>query len=227
MQYQLRDSLSFCVVDGHPIFLDISGDRYFMLPATLERAFTAYIDGHDLSTSSLRTLLEHKILLPAGHLERRCQTSCAKPATRSAMEDQVQDEGVSVREYLKVLAIVCKVRSRLRRKSLYVLLNDLAAHRRSKVSLSAAASRKSIDADVVAAANQFHRARKWVPFGTTCLLDSLSLVTYLANRHLPADLVFGVALSPFSAHCWVQFRHIVLNETVTGAAAHTQILVWQ
>ena len=227
MQYRLRDGLSFCVVDGHPIFLDISGDRYFMLPATLEHAFIAYAEGRDSSASSLRALLERRILLPSGHFERRCQTSSAKPATCSAMEDQMLDEGVSVREYLEVLAIVCKVRNRLRRKSLYVLLNDLATHRRSKVGPSAAASHKSIDADVVAAANQFHRARKWVPLGTTCLLDSLSLVTYLANRHLPADLVFGVTLSPFSAHCWVQFRHIVLNETVTGAAAHTQILVWQ
>lgn len=226
MRYQLRDGLSFCVVDDHPIFLDISGDRYFMLPTTLEHAFTAYIDGRDSSTSSLRALLEHKILLPAGHLKRRCQTSSAKPTTRSAMEDHTRDEGVSARVYLEVLAIVCKIRSRLRRKGLYTLLNDLAVHRRSKVSPTDTVSRKSIEANIVAAANQFRYARKWVPLGTTCLLDSLSLVTYLANRHLPADLVFGVTLSPFSAHCWVQFRHIVLNETVTGAAAHTQILVW-
>lgn len=226
MQYQLRDGLSFCVVDDHPIFLDISGDRYFMLPTTLEHAFTAYIEGRDASTSSLCALLEHKILLPAGHLEQRCQASSAKPVTRSATEDQVRDEGVSARVYLEVLAIVCKIRNRLRRRGLCTLLNDLAVHRRSKVNPTDAVSCKSIEANIVAAANQFHHARQWVPFGTTCLLDSLSLVTYLANHHLPADLVFGVKLSPFSAHCWVQFRHIALNETVTGAAAHTQILVW-
>ncbi len=226
MQYQLRDSLSFCVVDGYPIFLDISGDRYFMLPTTLEHAFTAYIEGRDLSTSSLRALLGHKILLPAGHLDRRCQASIAKPTTHSAMEDQTEDDGVSARVYLEVFTIVCKIRSRLRRKGLYPLLNDLAAHRRNKGGPTDTVSCKFIEANTVAAANQFRYARKWVPLGTTCLLDSLSLVTYLANRHLSADLVFGVMLSPFSAHCWVQFHHIVLNETVSSAAAHTQILVW-
>ncbi|MBD8873373.1 lasso peptide biosynthesis B2 protein [Rhodanobacter sp. DHB23] len=226
MQYQLRDGLSFCIVDDHPVFLDTSGDRYFMLPEALESAFTAYIEGRDASTSSLRTLLGHRILLPEGHPDRRCETSSAEPVTRSAMEDQTQGDGVSARTYLEILAIVCRVRSRLRRKNLHALLSDLAAHRRGKAGCTAAASGKSIEENLVAAANQFRHARKWVPLGTTCLLDSLSLVTYLANHQLPADLVFGVALSPFSAHCWVQFRHIVLNETVTGATAHTPILVW-
>jgi hypothetical protein len=141
------------------------------------------------------------------------------------MEDQTPGEGVSARVYLEVMAIVCKIRSRLRRKGLGALLNDLTAHRRGKASLTDAASLKSIESNIVVAASQFRCARKWVPIGTTCLLDSLSLVTYLANHHLPAELIFGVTLSPFSAHCWVQFRHIVLNETVTGVAAHTQILV--
>jgi len=226
MQYKLRDGLSFCFVDGHPIFLDVSGDRYFMLPTILEHAFTAYIDGRESSAATLRTLCEREILVPAEHSGRICQIPPAEVATRSATEEHTRDKGVSARVYFEVLTIVFKIRRRLRKGGLYELLNDLAVRRKRKASPAGTFSHESIEASIVAATNQFRNARKWVPLGTTCLLDSLSLATYLANRHLPANLVFGVTLSPFAAHCWVQFRHIVLNETVTGATAHTQILVW-
>jgi hypothetical protein len=105
-------------------------------------------------------------------------------------------------------------------------LNDLAVYRKSRLSLAHAFHPTSVETETVAAANQFRHTRNWVPLGTSCLLDSLSLVTNLANRNLWANVVFGVKLAPFSDHCWAQFRDIALNETVTGAGAHTTILVW-
>lgn len=226
MQYKLRDGLSFCFIDGHPIFLDVSGDRYFMLPTIMERAFAAYIDGRESSAATLRTLLEREILVPAKNSGRPRQTPPLEVATLSAAEEHNRDKPVPARVYFEVIAIVFKIRRGLRRGGLYELLNDLAVRRKRRASPTGELRHEPIEASIVVATNQFRNARKWVPLGTTCLLDSLSLATYLANRHLPADLVFGVTLSPFAAHCWVQFRHIVLNETVTGAGAHTPILVW-
>lgn len=226
MQYRLRHGLSFCFVERHPIFLDIRNDRYFMLPAVLEHAFATYIQGGEPPAAPLSALLEQKILIPTASPRCSDQAPTTEAATRSAMEDKTGGEGLSALVYLEVLSIVYKTRNRLRTMSLCALLNDLAVHRSSKASFTDAASCKSIEANIVVAANQFRHTRNWVPVGRACLLDSLSLVTYLANRHLPANIVFGVNLSPFSAHCWAQFRHIALNETVTGVAAHTQILVW-
>lgn len=227
MQYKLRDGLSFCFVDGHPIFLDVRGDRYFMLPTIMEHTFAAYIDGRESSAMTLHALREREILVPAEHSDRICQTPPAEVATRSATEEQTRHKRVPARAYFEVLAIVFKIRRRLRNGGFYELLNDLVVRRKRNPVPAVAPSYESIEASVVAAADQFRSARRWVPVGTTCLIDSLSLATYLANRNLPGDLVFGVALSPFAAHCWVQFHHIVLNETVTGAAAHTPILVWR
>jgi hypothetical protein len=226
MQYRLRDGLSCCFVEGHPIFIDIRNDRYFMLPAVLEHAFAAHIQGHEPSAAPLPALLDKKILIPTTFSHCSDPAPATESATRSAMEEETGGEGLSALVYFEVLSIVCKIRHRLRTMGLYALLNDLAVHRRNKVSFTETVSCKSIEADIVTAANQFRYTRNWVPVGRTCLIDSLSLVTYLANRHLPANVVFGVALSPFSAHCWAQFRHIALNETIMGAAAHTQILVW-
>lgn len=223
MKYKLRDGLSFCFVDGHPIFLDVSGDRYFMLPTVMERAFAAYIDGRE---SPAATLLDREILVPSEHSRQPCRARPLEAVTQSATEERPQDNRVPVRTYVEVLATVFKIRRGLRKGGLHRLLNDLAVCRKWKASPAGASRHESIEASILAATHQFCNARKWVPVGTTCLLDSLSLATYLANRHLPADLVFGVTLSPFAAHSWVQFRHIVLNETVTGASAHTPILVW-
>ncbi|WP_434213483.1 lasso peptide biosynthesis B2 protein [[Pseudomonas] boreopolis] len=54
-------------------------------------------------------------------------------------------------------------------------------------------------------------------------MDSLSLLRFLSRRELPANIVFGVTLAPFAAHCWVQAGDIVLNETLSDANAHTPI----
>lgn len=225
MQYQLRDGLSFCLVDEHPVFLDIRSDRYFMLPAALERTFIAYIRGQESCCAALSDLLGDNELRAAGS-SRRCNPAQATElAIRSAIEEQMEDETLSTRVYLEVASIVCKIKLRLRTTGLEEVLKDFAALRKRRAITEEDVS-GSTEVSIITAATRFLRARSLVPIGSTCLLDSLSLAAYLANRRLPAKLVFGVALSPFSAHCWVQFRDIALNETVTGAAAHTQILVW-
>jgi hypothetical protein len=64
-----------------------------------------------------------------------------------------------------------------------------------------------------------------VPIPSVCLSDSIALLDLLARRGLAADLVFGVKLNPFAAHCWVQAGDVVLNETVECVRRHTEILV--
>ncbi|MFN7166777.1 MAG: lasso peptide biosynthesis B2 protein [Pannonibacter sp.] len=56
-----------------------------------------------------------------------------------------------------------------------------------------------------------------------CLPRSLLLLAYLALRGVRADLVFGVRLSPFMAHCWVQQGRTVLNDHLENTASFTQI----
>lgn len=226
MQHHLRHGLSFCLVDGHPVFLDIRSDRYFMLPPALERTFIAHKLGQESCSVALFDVLGNEEL-HAADSSRWCNPEqAARPATRSAIEEQMKEEKLSVLVYLEVATIVCKIKFRLRAVGLEEVLRDLTSLRRKRVVLTEEDICESAEANIIAAATRFLRARSLVPIGSTCLLDSLALATYLADRALPAKLVFGVTLSPFSAHCWVQFRGIALNETVTEAATHTQILVW-
>ena len=55
--------LSYCLIDGHPLFLDLAGDRYFRLPATTVQAFLAHLDGAPLASAAARMLVARGIAL--------------------------------------------------------------------------------------------------------------------------------------------------------------------
>ena len=58
-----------------------------------------------------------------------------------------------------------------------------------------------------------------------CLFDSLALLNFLAWHGVFADWVFGVQARPFCAHCWVQLRDVVINDTIEHVTTYTPIMV--
>lgn len=58
-----------------------------------------------------------------------------------------------------------------------------------------------------------------------CLVRSLSIARLLGARGLACDLVFGVKLEPFAAHCWVQSGDVLLNDRPDNVRSFTPILV--
>jgi hypothetical protein len=60
---------------------------------------------------------------------------------------------------------------------------------------------------------------------SNCLRDSIALLRFLIRRGVAAELVIGVKLYPFAAHCWVQQGPLILNDNLGGAAGFAPILV--
>lgn len=58
-----------------------------------------------------------------------------------------------------------------------------------------------------------------------CLLDSLTLVNFLAGYGVFPQWVFGVKTDPFYAHCWVQQGGFVFNDTPDYIRGFSPILV--
>jgi Transglutaminase-like superfamily len=58
-----------------------------------------------------------------------------------------------------------------------------------------------------------------------CLLDSLTLLHFLARYRIFPQWVFGVKADPFYAHCWVQQGDFVFNDTPAYVRGFTPILV--
>jgi hypothetical protein len=72
---------------------------------------------------------------------------------------------------------------------------------------------------------QFDRLRPLVPRSGRCLPSSLLLLKYLRRHGVSASWVFGVQTFPFEAHCWVEYRGIVLNDTLEHSRWFTPIAV--
>ncbi|HEL5339969.1 TPA: lasso peptide biosynthesis B2 protein [Stenotrophomonas maltophilia] len=223
MHVQLHEDLSFCRVDGHAIFLDLQRNRYFRLPNALERSFLSYVEGDAEHEIDVDALLARNILIPAPGCARRPFFVPIGLPARSAVEQVFDAARVPLGTLLDVFAIVCSTRLQLATRKLNDILTELIAFRGRWASPPPAVLTE-IDVEALSdAAAIFSRARPYVPIETRCLLDSISMVKFLAKRRLSANIVFGVTGEPFSAHCWVQTGDLVLNETVGDAAALTPI----
>ena len=71
----------------------------------------------------------------------------------------------------------------------------------------------------------FYAARPWFPVPPICRLDAAALCMFLWRNNQEADLVFGVRLQPFLAHCWVQHKETVLNEPFDKVRPYSHIMV--
>lgn len=221
--YVVRDDLSFCRVDEHFVFLDIGSDRYFRLPHSMEKALASHLEGNQVSDPDITRLIEQRILVE----QRGAATDnrrTIQPAARSAMEAPLPVQGLRFIEVLEVFAIVLRTRLELKLCTLRHVLDGLCAD--SPVQTAQAAPLPaSLEHRLSNAAAIYRRARLYIPIDMRCLLDSVAMAKFLRKRQLYAHVVFGVALDPFSAHCWVQLDNCVLNDTVGNVSSHTPIRV--
>jgi len=226
MAYRLRQNLSFCLVGGHVVFLDIADDRYFRLSNNLEHAFIAHLAKNgECRASDLGRLVDLDVLVESdSKIKDPIEATNVEIPCRSTLEQASSGTAVSIATQLHVLSIVGRTKLALKTHTLEGVLVAITHDRKRRCD----GSNHGVvmdDAQLHAAAALFNRARLNLPLKTCCLLDSLSLLRYLATRRLFARLVLGVTGEPFSAHCWVQAGGLVLNDTVGNARAHTPIRV--
>ena len=220
---ELHRDLSYCEVDDHLVFLDIENDRYFCLTERLESALVKYLRDGDTSCDSIRPLIDRKILVEGSADLGHPSNSTPPFPTRSATEDASSSRRANLRELLDTFAIVFSIQRQLKTRSLKQTLHSLTSYRQSRASQAFLTHQD--DSHIMAASAAFRSARLYVPIDTCCLLDSIALITFLAKRALYADLVFGVARDPFSAHCWAQHGGTVLNDALGHAMTFTPIRV--
>jgi len=221
--YTVRDDLSFCRVGEQFVFLDINNDRYFCLPQLLERALASHLEGDETSDMDISGLIEQNILvdqLRSTIVDRRS----IKPALRSVMEAPPARQKIRAFELMEVLAIVLHTKLELKLFALKHVLHGLGADRHTQPA-QATPPRALLERRLSGAAALYRGARLYVPVDMCCLLDSIAMAKFLRRRQLHVHVVFGVALDPFSAHCWVQADDLVLNDSVGNVNSHTPIRV--
>jgi hypothetical protein len=217
--YSLRDDLSFCLVDGHPIFLDMGGDRYFRLSGSMERAFMDWLDNAG-TEADIALLVERNILTNLSTHSRDPCGPTQKPRL-SALELPFTSVPCSVRTLAEVFATVSWTQIELKTIGIKrTVERELRADGRL-----GRAETESSQPQLLDAAHNFLEARRLIPLGTRCLLDSLAMAKFLKRRRLCVNVIVGVTCDPFSAHCWVQAGDLVLNDTLGNVMIYSPIRV--
>ena len=220
MPYQLCASVSFCWVDGRAVFLDTRRDRYFRLAPSTEAIFRALQDADGQAAPDVEHLAGLGLVEATADITRPIRAAQAQRPTTSLVDGGPCTAGLKPLTLVEVGWRLGRARVGLKGTPLATTLSRVRDSRPSGT--AAAGTPRHRVADL---ARRFNTARRRTPFAQACLPDALALLDFLAGRNAYADLVFGVRLDPFSAHCWVQAGDAVLNDAFDPVVAHTPILV--
>lgn len=217
MVLTLQSGISYCVIDGNALFLDLPRDRYFRLSSAASPAFQTWHEGR-MPTDADRGILEAAGILGGGPHAANGFELPSTPVRRR--HDAIASGAFDLSEVARALWMQRKVERRLRAYGLLRMVNDIRALR----STSACG-----DLDQSQAGGRVLRAfevgRLLRPSAEKCLPRSIAVALCLARHGIAAKVVLGVKLGPFAAHAWAQANDAVLNDTMEEVARFTPILV--
>lgn len=209
---QLQGHISYCLVGQERIFLDVSSDSYFRLSDRENTLFAELEVGADLLDSRFRPLIESGLLTDCGDGRPIAPSGHITPAA-SLLEQEQPRAATTFARIVEVGRDLLAARLLVSRRKLPTVGRFQGKPHRPH--------RHPIESSV----GEFLAARRFVPLAPNCLRDSIALFRFLARRGIGAELVVGVKLYPFAAHCWVQQGPLVLNDNLDGAAGFSPILI--
>lgn len=212
-----RKGISFCIVDGKTIFLDVLADRYFALPDESDTAFQqALLRGAESSDicalPGIHDLIDHDDRSAFSATPAVCPPPqndfedwpSARPTAMSCLQSAFLQYWAARQLKLRPLSVALdKISSTSKR-------GDTDSSSLNKANRIAAAYRTSI---------------KLISSENRCLRRSIGLQLHMKASGVPTRLVIGVKVRPFAAHAWVQLGHCVVNDRVENASQYAPILV--
>ena len=242
-QYFLRREVFFCFSDKNVVFRDIRGDDYFALPITTTSAFKAALAGWpkqievdlgeakasiDDSYLALEEMLIQGFLTkdpakgkeaipfistaPRASLRKDDATVSAESENQHAMEFFT-----AARDATDLLR-ACENSPEVGPWKITLELLDMIRTRREKN----ASAWNTAKAQTLATIAQ--ELRPWFDEKPVCTLDSLVVIEFFARHDLYPDWVFGIRANPPDAHCWVQHKDMLVNDTVDVVTQFTPIM---
>lgn len=212
MSITLRPDVHAALVDDDVVVLDVGGDDYLCLPglaAAWRCGVTAdgVVQDGDLAARLAEAGLTGTRLgrSAAWSLPVAAQSACDRPP-----------EPLDWRDVVALAGVLWDVGRHYRGRSLAHILRFVRRRPRA-----ASSSR----AEVVRLSATFERAVVWLPLPAKCLVRSFALLRFLQRRGQDAHWCFGVRTWPFSAHCWLQFDEVALDDHADQLRAYTPIHV--
>lgn len=208
---QLHPDLSFCRIGETFIFLDSAKDRYFTLGASLSDAFPALLDG-TAGEDAVRPLTQHGIVIAGAD---RPIAACPGDLPRASLLDGPRVPA-RASQILSLAWGFANMRAMIRRQGIAGPAAALAALRQ-------VARPRDGDSQLVRAVAAYDRFRLLRGAHDLCLPHSLNLATMLARMGYSPEVVLGVQLGPFAAHCWVECQGSLVNDRFDRVRSYTPI----
>jgi len=214
MPSALRPGLSFCMIDGTVLLLDVRNDRYFRLSARTNHVFLHWASGAPLDDEDRAVLAASGLVADSSE----APVAARVPALPLRQSRHVSTGDFYLRETAHAAWVQRRLERRLRRYGLQPVLCEV-----TKLRAAACSNRPPCQAGAAAVLRAFEHARLLRSPAEKCLPRSLAVALCLARHGMHADVVLAVKLGPFAAHCWAQCGDEVLNDTAEEVARYTPI----
>jgi hypothetical protein len=233
--YWLRDGV-YCGEAGEAfIFLDLRADRYLALSQDIgyplkqvvyaqdsPRQTPGYLRGDDEGRALLAALTERDLLTTNPHHRNRATVEYSVATSTIDCVDSAQEFKLSGALCLRFFLSYWTLAPLQRWTSLKQSIERL---RRRKASIQHVESEPS-DKQLRNLVGHFMRLRAITYTSRNCcVLDSLVLFDFLLRNGVCPTFLLGVAMRPFRAHCWVQYKSIALNDTFEFVDALSPLVV--
>ena len=221
MRYLLAPGVSFCRVGDRLLFLDVEHDKYLCLSTAAEHSVTRLVEGGTLRDDDHDALnrLEQQGLLRRGDASSGPLPCPAAPETVGSLLDVELPSATLPMLASAALQLAC-VSLLLKTRGLAALLAGTAKSKR-RAARQSAPEAKAL-ASVAAA---FDQLSLHATAHDRCLVRSVAIARHLIRTGGRPDLVIGVKLQPFKAHCWVQHDTWLVNDRTDVVRAFTPILI--
>jgi hypothetical protein len=238
--YFLSPHVHVCVAGKQVIFLDLERDKYLAvahahpigrwvrgwplpqssLPAATLDSAPARAPGPE--NSMLAQMISQGLLITDPALGKEVAPVVADKAKVALVEyDLHVRPRATPRQLWNFCAAFVAARWSLKHRPIKEVVQ--AAHLRKKGAAAAPAVDVAMLRELVTAF--VHMRPLFYTARDACLLDSVTLIHFLARYGVFPTWVFGVRTEPFYAHCWVQQGDYVFNDTPDFINSFSAILV--
>lgn len=220
MSFCLRPDIFFCRVGDRLIFLDVTADRYYCLSGPAEAAFARLVDDGAQEDLSAELVPLHA----KGLLIEQPGCHAPSPCALQIPELSLLDESLPRVGALPTLAALGDLAASRARLKTLGLRWTLAGIRRRKANVL---DPRNVDLsdELRRTMAAFRRADGIVSTLDNCLSQSVAVAGRLLKQGVRTNLVMGVRLGPFNAHCWVQRDDQLVNDRFDMVRMFTPILV--